>query len=128
MLDLLAQQLGKLPNKISVEGHTDSTAYSRNSDYGNWELSADRANSARRLMQKMGLGAQQVTQIRGYADQRLRKPEAPLDPSNRRISVIVQYVEKSGTEKEKPAESTGEKPPAGTPPSADLPKDLPKKE
>jgi chemotaxis protein MotB len=122
MLDLLAQQLGKLPNKISVEGHTDSTAYNRNSDYGNWELSADRANSARRLMQKMGLGAQQVTQIRGYADQRLRKPEAPLDPSNRRISVIVQYMEKSGTEKEKPAESAGEKPSAGSPPTAETPK------
>ena len=46
---------------------------------------------ARRLMQANGIGEQQVTQVRGYADQRLRKPSDPTDPSNRRISVIVQY-------------------------------------
>ncbi len=108
LLVLLAQQLGKLPNKISIEGHTDSKPYAGTGDYGNWELSADRANAARRLMQQKGLGAAQVTQVRGYADQRLRKPEAPLDPSNRRISVIVQYLEK-------PAEAAGEKPPASAP-------------
>jgi chemotaxis protein MotB len=92
LLVILAQQLGKLPNKISIEGHTDSKPYSGGGDYGNWELSTDRANAARRLMQQNGLGAAQVKQVRGYADQMLRKPQAPLDPSNRRISVIVQYL------------------------------------
>jgi chemotaxis protein MotB len=87
----LAHELGKLPNKVSIEGHTDSKPFAPNRSYGNWELSTDRANMARRLMQASGLGQQQVTQVRGYADQRLRKPSDPYDPSNRRISVIVQY-------------------------------------
>lgn len=94
MLNLLAQELGKLPNQISVEGHTDSTPYSGKREYSNWELSTDRANAARRLMQQDGLRKNQVSQVRGYADQLLRKPDSPQDPSNRRISVIVQYVEK----------------------------------
>jgi chemotaxis protein MotB len=55
-----------------------------------WELSVDRANTSRRLMQENGVNANQVAQIRGYADQRLRKPDMPDDASNRRISVIVQ--------------------------------------
>jgi chemotaxis protein MotB len=92
----LAKQLGDVPNKISIEGHTDSKPYdSKGSDYGNWELSVDRANNARRLMQENGLHANQVSQVRGYADQELRKPEAPTDPSNRRISLIVQYLDQS---------------------------------
>jgi chemotaxis protein MotB len=90
----LAQELGKLANRVSIEGHTDSKAFASGINYGNWELSSDRANSARRLMQQNGLGAQQVTQVRGYADQRLRKPKNPEDASNRRISLIVQYIEK----------------------------------
>ena len=95
LLRLLADQLGKLPNSLSVEGHTDSKPYSGNKEYSNWELSADRANAARRLMQRYGLWDHQVSQVRGYADQMLRKPEDPFDPSNRRISVIVQYLDKS---------------------------------
>jgi len=96
LLALLAGELGKLPNKLSIEGHTDSKPYSGARGYGNWELSADRANAARRLMQQNGVGANQVSQVRGYADQRLRVPADPLDPSNRRISVIVQYIEQNG--------------------------------
>jgi chemotaxis protein MotB len=93
LLSLLSSELGKLPNKLSVEGHTDSKPYAVAGDYGNWELSADRANAARRLMQATGVRSDQVSQVRGYADQRLRSPNNPLDPSNRRISVIVHYVE-----------------------------------
>lgn len=90
----LAKQLGGVPNKISIEGHTDSRPLQRHGgEYGNWELSVDRANNARRLMQENGLRPDQVTQVRGYADQKLRTPSAPDDPSNRRISVIVQYIE-----------------------------------
>lgn len=89
----LAKELGTVPNKISVEGHTDSRPLVRNGgEYGNWELSVDRANNARRLMQESGLRPDQVTQVRGFADQHLRVPANPFDPSNRRISVIVQYT------------------------------------
>ena len=95
LLVTLAQELGTLPNKLSIEGHTDSQPYAPSAVYGNWELSSDRANAARRVMQSNGIRPDQVTQVRGFADQRLRKPEAPLDPANRRISVIVQYILKS---------------------------------
>ncbi len=91
LLQRLAAELGKLPNKVLIEGHTDSAAFS-GEGYSNWELSADRANAARRLMQESGLRSDQVTQVRGFADQRLRVPKDPTDPSNRRISVIVQYA------------------------------------
>ncbi|MGI8742884.1 MAG: flagellar motor protein MotB [Bryobacteraceae bacterium] len=88
----LAQELTKLPNKIFIEGHTDASPFSSGRVYSNWELSADRANAARRIMQEKGLRQDQVSQVRGYADQRLRTPSNPTDPSNRRISLIVQYL------------------------------------
>jgi chemotaxis protein MotB len=93
----LAQEIGKLPNKISLEGHTDSRPYSRGGNYGNWELSADRANATRRLMQQNSLREDQVVEVRGFADQRLRKNVNPEDPSNRRITLIVKYIEKATT-------------------------------
>jgi len=93
VISALAEELGKLPNKLAIEGHTDSKPYGPGALYTNWELSSDRANAARRLMQANGVRPDQVTQVRGFANQRLRKPDYPLDPSNRRISVIVKYVD-----------------------------------
>ena len=95
---ILAQELGKLPNHIAIEGHTDSQPYPPGATYTNWELSSDRANAARRLMQASGIREDQITQVRGFADQRLRKPDAPQDPSNRRISFIVEYLKKPAEE------------------------------
>jgi chemotaxis protein MotB len=89
---MLAGQLGDLPNRISIEGHTDAAPYASKDGYGNWDLSTDRANAARRVMQASGLRSNQVSQVRGYADQKLRVPGNPLDPSNRRISLIVEYL------------------------------------
>ncbi|MGA8145309.1 MAG: OmpA family protein [Candidatus Acidiferrales bacterium] len=107
ILVALAHELGKLPNKIYVEGHTDSKPYAETSNYTNWELSADRANATRRLIQANGVNPEQVTQVRGFADQNLRKPDAPLDPSNRRVSMIVQYLVKRPEESESPAPKEG---------------------
>ncbi len=100
ILSLLAAELGKLPNQLSIEGHTDAKPFATSGSYSNWELSADRANAARRVMQENGLGPSQVTQVRGYADQRLRKPKEPEDASNRRISIIVHYLVKPGSDEE----------------------------
>jgi chemotaxis protein MotB len=112
LLVTMAVELGKLPNKISIEGHTDSKPYATSGNYGNWELSADRANAARRLMQTNGLGPNQVTQVRGFADQRLRKLDNPLDASNRRVSLIVQYIVKDRDEEDtKPSAGTVDKRP-----------------
>lgn len=107
LLLTLAQELGRLPNKLSIEGHTDSKPYAPSASYGNWELSVDRANAARRVMQANGIRADQVTQVRGFADQRLRKREAPLDPANRRISVIVQYIVQNNDDEKDTSESAG---------------------
>jgi len=91
LLLTLAQEIGKLPNQITMEGHTDSTPFGARADYSNWELSTDRANAARRWMQQNGVREDQVTQVRGYADQSLRNPLNPEDASNRRVTLIIQY-------------------------------------
>jgi chemotaxis protein MotB len=93
LLAALAKELGRLPNRILIEGHTDAQKYSGSEVYSNWELSADRANEARRLMETSGLLPDQVAQIRGYADQDLRNKQNPEDPSNRRVSLIVRYTD-----------------------------------
>ena len=89
LLALLAAELKTLPNQLLIEGHTDAAQYSTDTNYSNWELSADRANAARRLLQQHGVRADQVTQVRGYADQFLRVKDNPYDPSNRRITILV---------------------------------------
>jgi chemotaxis protein MotB len=85
LLEQLAQELGKMKNHVLIEGHTDSKQYV-GAEYSNWELSVDRANAARKIMQESGLRPDQVTQVRGFADQQLRIPDKPDDPSNRRVS------------------------------------------
>jgi chemotaxis protein MotB len=92
LLRALAAELGRMPNRIVVEGHTDARPF-RNaapaSGYGNWELSVDRANAARRLLHGYGIDASQVVEVRGYADQHLLNGGDPGDPKNRRVSVVV---------------------------------------
>ena len=93
LLGLLAAELNTLPNHLLIEGHTDAAQYTNDANYSNWELSADRANSARRLLQQAGVRKDQVTQVRGYADQLLRVKNDPYDSSNRRISILVKNQE-----------------------------------
>jgi chemotaxis protein MotB len=93
LLALLASELKTIPNNLLIEGHTDAAQYANGAGYSNWELSADRANAARRLMQKDGVRLDQVTQVRGYADQLLRVKNNPYDPSNRRISILVKNLQ-----------------------------------
>jgi chemotaxis protein MotB len=103
LLVALAQEVGKLPNHVSIEGHTDSQPYTGGlTAYSNWELSVDRANSARRIMSASGLGSEQISQVRGFADQQPRNGKTPDDPANRRISLIVEYLEKHPPAEDKP--------------------------
>jgi chemotaxis protein MotB len=96
LLTVLAREIGKLPNRIAIEGYTDASTYS-GVEYSNWELSADRANQARRLMVQNGLSWNQVAQVRGFADQDLHNKVTPNDPANRRVSVIVKYMDEQNT-------------------------------
>jgi len=93
LIRMLGDQLRALPNKILVEGHTDAKPYPSDHGYTNWELSADRANSARRILHESGVPPTQIAQIRGFADQRLRDPKDPENASNRRVTVLVQYLQ-----------------------------------
>jgi chemotaxis protein MotB len=117
MLEVLGAELAKLPNKVAIEGHTDSTPYGR-ADYSNWELSSDRANAARRILVQTGLSEDRISQVRGFADQRLLLKTDPANPSNRRISIIVRN-EGLDQQEEKFAEAPAEAPAAAAPAPAD---------
>ena len=90
ILSAIAQELGRLGNKLVIEGHTDSRQYIYKNKYSNWELSADRANAARKLMETKGIKDSQVGEIRGFAAKRPRIADNPKDARNRRISIVVQ--------------------------------------
>jgi chemotaxis protein MotB len=93
MFSLLAGQLGSLPNEVAIEGHTDSAPFHNAAAdaYGNWELSFDRANMARRIMIASGLRLEQVSEIRGYADRRMLIANNSADSRNRRVSIVMKY-------------------------------------
>jgi len=107
ILEILAPEIGKLPNPISIEGHTDSRPYSDSKTYGNWELSTDRANASRRLVEIKGVRLEQIAQVRGFADRNLRNSKQPFDSCNRRVTIIIQYVAKA----QHPVVVTGALPP-----------------
>ena len=117
LLRALSIELGKLPNNISIEGHTDSMVYVVRRGYDNWDLSTDRANEARRLMVAQGIRTEQIAQVRGFADREPRQGLKPQDPLNRRISIIVQYLVADASEMPLPSSVTSQNasPPSGEP-------------
>jgi chemotaxis protein MotB len=90
-LTIIAHELAGLRSRIVVEGHTDASPYGDSTGYSNWELSADRANAARRVLGEAGLDAGRISEVRGYADTQLRRPDAPLAAENRRISLLLPF-------------------------------------
>ena len=93
ILQLISEQFGKFDNRVRIMGHTDARPYSSRSGYSNWELSADRANSARRVMETSGLYDGQILSVIGYADQQLKDKVHPFDVTNRRISILLMNKE-----------------------------------
>lgn len=89
LLAAVARVIAKLPNRIAVSGHTDSTPYSSNSSYTNWELSTDRAQASRRLLVEDGLPPDRVQRVMGKADREPLVPADPTSPINRRISIVL---------------------------------------
>jgi chemotaxis protein MotB len=89
ILEVITQNVRQLPHKIAIEGHTDSRPYGPERAYSNWELSSERANAARRIMQAAGLDDQKLDALHGYGTSRLRYPERPLDARNRRIAIVI---------------------------------------
>lgn len=85
----MAAEIRKVPNPVAIEGHTDSRPFV-SAAYGNWELSADRANAARRILEAGGVN--HIAEVRGLADVKLRDPGHPYSDSNRRVSLIVRHT------------------------------------
>ncbi|HEV2448342.1 MAG TPA: flagellar motor protein MotB [Candidatus Sulfopaludibacter sp.] len=96
LLNLLATQVASIPNRVVIEGHTDARPYhsaGAAGGYGNWELSTDRANAARRLLLEYGVRPGQVVEVRGFADERLLNHADPNDARNRRVSLVVKFAD-----------------------------------
>lgn len=89
ILYMMAGSIREVPNKISIGGHTDAKPFARSGDFGNWELSASRANAARRALRAGGLEDVQVARVAGYASSVLLDTRNPDNPVNRRIDIIV---------------------------------------
>jgi chemotaxis protein MotB len=114
-LQVIAPELLGLTNPVVLEGHTDAAAYgsaAASRQYGNWELSSERANAARRVLELSGLPAGRVSEVRGYADRKPRSVADPLDPANRRISILLPYSGESPVDEVAP----------GAPPASPTPR------
>jgi chemotaxis protein MotB len=89
ILQLVAKIILKLPNRISIAGHTDSKPFVGRPNYSNWELSSDRANASRRVLLEAGVPASRIAEVKGMADTEPLFPEDTTLPSNRRISITL---------------------------------------
>ncbi len=89
LMQQVAQAVAKLPNKLAISGHTDAQPFRGNGAYSNWELSADRANAARRAMIEANVPPERIRQVTGNADQDPMIKDNPLDPRNRRIAILL---------------------------------------
>lgn len=89
LMGLVAQVVQRTQNKISITGHTDSTPFARAGNYGNWELSTDRANASRRALIAAGLPGERIAKVVGAADRDPLIANQPDSPSNRRISIVL---------------------------------------
>lgn len=89
LLDEVAKILVRLPNRVSISGHTDANPLAGRPGYSNWELTADRANAVRRILEKGGLSDDRVYQVVGKADSEPLFPEDPYMAANRRLSVVL---------------------------------------
>jgi chemotaxis protein MotB len=89
ILHELAAYLNKVPNHLSLSGHTDTTPYVAKTGYTNWDLSADRANAARRALEAGGLNTDKIARVVGLSSVVLFNKHNPRDPVNRRISIVV---------------------------------------
>ncbi|WP_207458835.1 flagellar motor protein MotB [Azospirillum sp. SYSU D00513] len=85
----VAQALSKLPNKLSISGHTDGVAFPSGAGRDNWDLSAERANATRRALTAGGIQDSRIQDVVGRADRDLLVPDQPASPRNRRISIVL---------------------------------------
>lgn len=102
----LGQSLAQLPNKMVITGHTDAVPFTSRANYDNWDLSTDRANAMRRVLLSSGVDRNRLLSVTGKAYTDPLVPDQPKDPSNRRITVFLQYSEETAPARPEPATPT----------------------
>jgi chemotaxis protein MotB len=107
ILKTLGEKIATFPNNVEIEGHTDARQYGKSASYNNYDLSSDRANSARRVLAKY-FWTGQIDKVSGFADRRLRTPDNPFDVSNRRVSILIKQLTASDFLKETQNQIEGE--------------------
>ncbi|KIN77124.1 flagellar motor protein MotB [Sulfitobacter mediterraneus] len=95
LMNKLGQSLANIPNRMVLSGHTDAVRFADSTKYDNWDLSSDRANATRRVFEGSGVNRARIIRVSGLADTQLLVPANPKDPTNRRISILVQYRQKA---------------------------------
>ena len=89
MLGQIAGRIEKMPNRVDITGHTDARGFRGKDGYSNWELSADRANAARRTLRAAGISSDRFSAVKGKAATEPLLPESPLRPENRRLTILL---------------------------------------
>ncbi|MFM7774152.1 MAG: flagellar motor protein MotB [Candidatus Kapaibacterium sp.] len=113
LLKVVASYLSKMENHIYIEGHTDAKQYPGSvGGYSKWDLSSNRANAARRILESNGLWADQITNVVACADKSPINTDNPFDASNRRITIVVPMMKQSDLLKKKIDEYLSSKPSA----------------
>lgn len=120
LMELLGKGLADLPNDMIISGHTDAVPFANQAAYDNWDLSSDRANAMRRVLLGSGVTQDRITRVSGLADTQLLKEDAPKDPSNRRIEVLLAYTQQNPSPMGVPSEQTAAAPAAAPVPETGL--------
>lgn len=96
LVQIIGDAVADLPYPLAITGHTDAVPFTSRADYGNWELSADRANTTRRALEAAGVASGRISRVSGLADTMPLNPAAPTAPENRRITMLLMYPEPVG--------------------------------
>ncbi|MBC8268213.1 MAG: flagellar motor protein MotB [Rhodospirillaceae bacterium] len=114
VLELVAQVILEMPQNIAISGHTDAVPFVRNDGFSNWELSADRANNARRVLKGLGVDEKRVARVVGRADTEPLMPDDPKNARNRRLSIVLLRGSGNQPVPQQPQESPPEEQPAAS--------------
>src|SRR5690606_4954359 len=125
ILLIMADTIKGVPNKVSISGHTDAKPFAGAGGFGNWELSSNRANAARRTLVFGGYPEEQVARVVGYASSALFDREDPFNPVNRRIDIVVLTKKAQRTIESEQNDDASDTPPAAAPAADTPPEPLP---
>lgn len=101
LVELVSRAILPLPNKMSISGYTDAAPYASQRGYTNWELSSDRANACRRVMNDVGIANERIRDVVGHGENDPLDPSNPTAPNNRRIAITLLWMSKDKPQEKK---------------------------